>query len=184
MHRHTQTGHHYINNPYPAQDRSGPREQKKNKRKRRWGGLRVWFCEALTIRTEKEREKPGLLNLKQCWGHEDDLLFIATDFLFKRALLLCFLSHACAASLAPRFYSFSIRLHIFSLNKRRKTLTYTSVNVNYFLKIKKVHFQCPMHSQTVNHNLQMVVFKPRGSPRINLRVSGHRTSHMQPYVSL
>lgn len=37
-------------------------------------------------------KKQGFLNLKQCWGHEDGMLFIATDFLFKRALLLCFLS--------------------------------------------------------------------------------------------
>lgn len=99
VHTRTQTGSHYINSPYSAQDRSGPSEQKKNKRKRRWGGLWVWFCEAVAIRTENEREKPGLLNLKQYWGHEDGLLFIATDFLFKRALLLCFLSRLCYLSL-------------------------------------------------------------------------------------
>lgn len=40
-------------------------------------------------------QPPCLLNLKQCWGHEDGLLFIATNFLFKRALLLCFLSRFC-----------------------------------------------------------------------------------------
>lgn len=45
-----------------------------------------------------------LLNLKECWGHEDGLLFIATNFLFKRALLLCFLSRFCCFCLTSSLF--------------------------------------------------------------------------------
>lgn len=58
VHTRTQTGRHYINSPFPAQDRSGPSEPEKDEKgKRWWGGLWVWFCKAETTTTEKKEGK-------------------------------------------------------------------------------------------------------------------------------
>lgn len=110
--------------------------KKTKKKKRRWG-LWEWLCEAETIRTEKEREKPGLLNLKQCWGNEDGFLFIATDFLFKRALLLCFLSRLCCLSLTSSLF-FHFSPHTVIHKYRVKTQKYAGVNLYIFFSNQRI----------------------------------------------
>lgn len=128
---------------------------------------------------KKKREKPGLLNLKQCWGNEDGFLFIATDFLFKRALLLCFLSRLCCLSLTSSVF-YRLSPHTVFHKYRGKTLKYAGVNVNVLLRYWT---RFPFSGAHINiRNLEALLF-PQAKRIIEDKLQGLSTQDF-PHAAL